>query len=140
MTVNSQMKYKLAIAWCEANRGKLPPRCKFALMANDKLYALLEGFGCVWSVNGQAWISEAREGAPITVIDKQGDWRGAQADGKAIIRIIAHKDKIDRRVAEFLELCEALNWHIVKVGSKHQQLDGDWLRQMITIQVIEDGD
>jgi hypothetical protein len=140
MTTNSQQKYKLALVWCEQNRYRLPSRCKFKLMASDKLYAMLDGFGVVWSVKHQLWYIPEPKTAPITQVQKQGDWRGSNSDGKAIIRIIAHKDKIDHRVAEFTELCEALNWHIVKVGAKYNQLDGDWQRQMITIQVVEDGD
>lgn len=140
MTTNSTLKYRMALEWCDANRAKLPRNSKVRLMTTFHLYQLINEFGAEWDTDKRAWVSGRDKGAPITMVREQGDWRGKNIDGKAIVRIIAHKNAIDKRVAEFTELCEALNWHILKVGGKHRQLDGDWLRQMITIQVNEGGD
>lgn len=138
-TVNTQLKYKLAIQWCEANRAKLPRYCKFKLYTTERLYRMLEGFGVAWSVEHKGWYTLNGREAPTAVLGKQGDWRGDTASGRTLVRIIAKSHLIGKRVAEFTELCEALNWNVLKVSNPVGDNGEKYVRVYITI-VVEDGD
>jgi len=137
--INTQLKYKRAIEWCEKNRDKLPRYCKFKLYSTPRLYEMLEAFGVNWRADLKMWwgLDRSEEGAEIAgnvpPIPRRGD------PGRTLVRIIAKNHLIGKRVAEFTELCEALNWNVVKVSNQIGENGIEYVRVYLTI-VVEDGD
>lgn len=140
MTTNVQLKYKRAIEWCEANRAKLPPRAKFRLMSNTHLYALLDSFGCVWNVKCQLWTDADSENGAEIAESSATQPRDGMPSGRTLIRIIAHFTLIGKRVAELIELCEALNWSVLKVSNPVGEDGDEFVRVYLTIMVGKGGE
>ena len=140
MTTNSTLKYRRAIEWCDANRRKLPKHCKVRLMSTENLYRLLDGFGVIWMTDHKLWTDKnAENGAEI--VKGVSDFRASTApSGRTLIRIVAHVTLIGKRVAEFTELCEALNWQVLKVGNPVGDNGVEFVRAYITVMCSEDGD
>lgn len=140
MTTNSQAKYREAIARCDLNRDALPPHCKYRLMSNEKLYKMLEGLNQYWDARLRVWRDmNAEEGAS----GKNGKVQAfplPAPSNKTLIRIIAHRDVIARRVSELVELCEALNWQVTKITDPLGDNGVEFVRVHITVIVSENGD
>jgi len=138
MTTNSQLKYKQAISWCDANRGSLPVNCKFKLMSNGHLYKMLEGFNLFWDMQYKCWRDMNAEEGAYGKNGKVQAYPMPAPSSRTLVRIIAHRELIGKRVAEFTELCEALNWRVLKVSDPLGDNGTEFIRVHITITVIED--
>lgn len=139
-TVNSQVKYKRALDWCDANKDKLPRGAKYRLMTTGNLYKLLFSFGVAWNKQAQLWGNQDMENGAdvVNVLTPRHAEKGASA--RTLIRIIAHRALIGRRVSELVELCEALNWSVVKISDPLGEADTEFWRVYITVMTTENGD
>jgi hypothetical protein len=136
---NTQLKYKMAIAWCEVNKQRLKKTCKFRLMTSENLYIMLEALGTEWSKHRGEWIGgdHTANGKRFEVTQRV---HVDKVSGRTLIRIIAHRSLIDRRCSEFREFCELLNWRIVKESDNYENEAGDFLRCYFTIDIDENRD
>lgn len=125
---NSQLKYRLALEWCKNNRSQFPSHAKFALMTTENLYALMESMGCSWSKHDRSW-TQVNPGVATFFWSK--------ASKSVMVRIIAHRDLIDRRIGEFIELSEALNWVLVRQSDVVLGNEGSMARAHLTFEVKE---
>lgn len=139
MTTNPSAKYKAAIRWCDAHKNRLHTAAKYRLMGLETLYLMLEGLGVVWIASAAEW-----RGVDKTLPDDSN--RSLQrvstdsVSGRTLIRIIAHSTLIGARVAELTELCEALNWKVIKVSDPVGDNGVMFLRVYVTIDVPENRD
>lgn len=109
-------KLQAAKFWCEHNRDLLPPHTKFTLMYPETLYAYLSSIGVAWSSKGKYWYKVGSPADPLK--GRRGPWSAGVPFAKRVsVRITAVHDVMDEILAEFTELCEALDWH-VKVSPK----------------------
>lgn len=137
--VNSQLKYRRAIEWCDGNREKLPRGSKYRLLTTAHLYKLLFAFGVSWDKNMQLWTNKQMEnGADVVNIIKPHS-AADTVSARTLIRIIAHRVLIGKRVSGLVELCEALNWQVTKVSDPVREADTDFWRVYITVIASEDG-
>lgn len=139
MTSNTQQKYRLAVSWCEVNRKLLKKNSKIRLLTSENLYLLMETLGMYWSKREGAWLNRGTVSADAPQQDMQRQVADT-VSGRTLIRIIAHKDTIQRRAAEFTEFCELLNWRVIKVSDVIGDGAGDFVRVYITVMVDENRD
>jgi len=126
--VRTSEKYEAAIAWCDKNKHLLPPMSKHRLMKMENLYAMLDQFGVRWSPSNKLWFEATDK--PAAVIQ-------SAPSGRVLIRMIAHRDLIEKRVAELIELSEALNWIFVQRSNEYEASAGDFSRVYLTFRVTE---
>lgn len=136
MTSNSQQKYRIAISWCEANRHLLKKYAKIRSLTSDNLYLLMETLGMYWSKREGAWLARqnAADGGPVSDVQKV---TVSGVSGRTLIRIIAHRTLIEKRVSEFVEFCELLNWRVVKKSDPLGDNGQEFIRVYITVMVDE---
>jgi hypothetical protein len=108
------------------NRDLLPPKSKFKLMHRDNLYDLLGTMGVKWDTHEQQWYSE-NGNQRTTVIQ--------EPSSIFTVRINARIIDMGNRVAEFLELCEAINWYVLKQSNLYQNDDNQSGRVYITLKL-----
>jgi len=140
MPTNTQIKYKRAIEWCVSNRHMLPRFAKFKLMSSQHLYLMMEAFGAKWLPEHKLWSALDNENGAERVhgVTPQSAVHGPS--GRTLVRIIAHRILIGKRVAEFIELCEALNWNVLKTSNPVGDEGDEFIRVYITIMCSENGE
>jgi len=121
MTVNKRQtmpfqKHDAALAWCASHPHELPANSKWRLMHKETLYALLESLHVKWSISRKVWYKSASAATPGRV-NHNGFSAGVALTRHVSVRITAASTIMDEVLAEFTELCEALDWH-VKVSPK----------------------
>lgn len=139
MTSNSTAKYRLAVSWCDANRKLMKKNSKIRSLSTDNLYALMETLGMYWSKREGAWLSRHKQ-PEEEVSDTPQAVAVDAVSGRTLIRIIAHQSLIGKRVAEFTEFCELLNWRVIKVSDVLGDDALMFLRVYVTVMVDENRD
>jgi len=104
-------KHSAALWWCVEHRRELPPKCKVRQMHSATLYAFLESMNVRWSVSRKEWRRTVPMAHESTVKDN-GFSAGIALTKHVSVRITAASSIMDEVLAEFTELCEALNWHV----------------------------
>lgn len=125
---------KLAKAklWCDLHRNILPPHTKVSLMYPETLYAFLESMGVRWSVARKDWY--LRGGSLDPVRSRRGTAQKTIDNRRPVsIRITADKRDIAGIVSEFCELALALDWETTVNDRLYENLDGETVRQYITV-------
>lgn len=139
MTSNSTQKYRLAVSWCDANRKLLKKNSKIRSLSFEHLYLLMETLGMIWSTRHGAWIEKSTVSADIREEVTQRQVTDT-VSGRTLIRIIAHNRLIEKRVAEFTEFCELLNWKVIKVSDPVGDHGETFVRVYVTVIVDENRD
>jgi hypothetical protein len=107
---------------------------KFMKMDRERLYAVLEGAGYRWDPVTQQWTPRqlmAINGAPT-----KDRMTAAQPrlNNVFLVRIMASRDEISKVQSEFLELAEALGWHVEHKEAEYpNDPDGAWVRRYYTV-------
>lgn len=104
-------KLVAAHAWCVANRSSLPKHCQWLSMKRETLYAFLESMNVRWSPARKQWRKTALMTFETPHIDKNFS-AGVVLSTRVSVRITAPSSSMDQVIAEFTELCEALDWHV----------------------------
>jgi len=125
-TIDPNRKYVKAIAWCLDHREVLPPKSKFKTMHRDTLYEFMKALGATWDVQSQEWFSDGPANK-TTVMTEQSSL--------FTVRINARLIDLGKRQSEFMELCEALNWLVVRVSNAYTNDDNQSGRVYITLKV-----
>lgn len=128
-------KYKAALLWCEMNRKKLPPNAKIHAMHKETLYGFLDSINVRWSSARKYWYTVAGKADPLKV-RHNGFSVGVALSKRVSVRITASQDVMGAVLAEFTELCEALDWH-VSVSPKRYP-NGDDGYERVYVEVIRE--
>jgi len=97
-------------------------------MYPETLYAYLTSIGVAWSTRGKYWYTVGGKSDPVK--NRKGPWSAGVPFAKHVsVRITAKHEAMDSIIAEFTELCEALDWH-VRVSPKRYPNGSDGLERV----------
>src|SRR5579872_4748873 len=119
-------KYHAALDWCYNNRYKLPAKCKFKQMHAETLYALLSTLRVLWDKNSRQWYEVAPQSKSV---------QPSKLASTVLVRLICDKSVAENRTSEFMELCEAIGWNVVKVGQREARNSGKAVLIYIKVEV-----
>lgn len=125
-------KYAKARAWCDQHPSILPVGSKWRVMHKETLYAFLEGNGVRWSSARKAWYLTGSKADPVRV-RQNGFSSGAPLSKRVSVRITASTEIMETVIAEFTELCEALDWHVQVSPKRYPNGDDGYERAYIEV-------
>ena len=99
-------------------------------MYPETLYAFLEALNVRWSIARKDWY---RRGGAIDPVRSRRNSSSAAQTGRVSVRITAASEDMDQVLAEFTELCEALDWHVAVSPKKYPNGNSGYERVYIEV-------